>query len=373
LIFPTLLIELTNNNPYNDVNIFEFGGWSLPIFIVNSIFLIFYFLQKNSKLPLPFKKLIKYIENNDISKRTTLVILFVMFGIYLLFSIDELGREEFELGDYRGIPDYVKKIQFSEKILSPDLRYVLLHVSYVVFDNLRILPLMASISLLLLTYFITVEISKKRLAGIVAFFILLQSNLFLLFDTTSVYENFWTAFYFLSLYLIFKKPVVSHVAFFLSIVSKPISITLLPINFFAIKASEVTKRNKILLLVGYVFLILLILVAFATDNLTHTQNLELNKENFVTALNEFGNTLRFDGLILLLFFPTLLILKSKTKIIADKINFIFIALSFAMLSQPVMYFAIGMTLQPYRLIPLIVFAAISIGMIFTQTKKLDQL
>jgi len=65
--------------------------------------------------------------------------------------------------------------------------------------------------------------------------------------------------------------------------------------------------------------------------------------------------MNFDGLILLIFFPMLLILRKKSRIIKDKINFIFIAISFAIMSQPIMFSLINMTLQPYRVIPIIVF------------------
>jgi len=89
-------------------------------------------------------------------------------------------------------------------------------------------------------------------------------------------------------------------------------------------------------------------------------------------MNEFGNTLRFDGLILMLFIPCIIILFKKTGQIAKSVNLIFVGIIMSILSQPIMYSLIDMTLQPYRFIPLIVFSAISIGIIFSNSNISNQ-
>ena len=68
----------------------------------------------------------------------------------------------------------------------------------------------------------------------------------------------------------------------------------------------------------------------------------------------------------------MIILVSKKGKIAKSINIIFVGIIFSILSQPIMFAMIDMTLQPYRFIPIITFCAISIGMIFSNTKNLDQ-
>jgi len=372
LVFPALIIETTNSNFNRDVDIFELGAWALPIIFSNVIFIGFYIIYRKDKLPKIINKVIFFINENDISKKTSLIILLILFFIYIVFTIDEFSREEFELGDYKGVFEAAKDYEFGEIGIGPKLKYFFLHVSYLAFDNIRILPFIASISLLLITYFLTLEITKKRFAAVVAFSVLLQSNLFLLFDTTSTYENFWTFFYFLSIYLIFKIPIASPFTFIVSILSKALIITLMPVNLFAITISKISKRNKIFLFVGYSVIVVLILVAASTGKLSHSEKLNFDETNFVSSMNEFGNNMRYEGLIIVSFLPTLLILHSKLGIIREKVNFIFIAISFAILSQPIMNFAIGMTSQPYRLIPLIVFIAIAIGMIFANSKKMDQ-
>lgn len=373
LIFPILLVEITNSQYNKEINIFEMGGWAIPIIISNIIFLGVYFLYSKKKLPTIIEKLIDYISRNDLSRRNSVIILAILFSIYIIFSIDEFQYEEFELGDYVAVEKAIREYDIdSTKIISNQIRNFLLYSSHVVFDNLRIIPFFASISLLFTTYFLTLEITKKRFAGIISFSVLLQSNLFLLFDTTSTYANFWTLFYLLSIYLIFKKPVGSHVLFIFSLMSKAIIITLLPINLFTIKISKTSKRNKIFLLLGYIVLILFLLIGLVTNNIPHSEKLDFDADRLIPNMNEFGNSLRYDGLILVLFFPILLILRNRSKFNRDKINFIFIAISFAIISQPVMNMMIGMTLQPYRFIPVIVFFAIAVGMIFSNFNKVDQ-
>ena len=76
---------------------------------------------------------------------------------------------------------------------------LLLDASQTIFQNIKILPFVASILVILFTYLLTVQITEKRFAGIIAILVLIQSHTFLRFDTVAVYENFWVLFYLLSL------------------------------------------------------------------------------------------------------------------------------------------------------------------------------
>ena len=67
---------------------------------------------------------------------------------------------------------------------------ILLDVSQDFFQNIKLLPFIASILVIVFTALITIQISKKRFAGIVSMIILLQSITFIDFDTIAVYENF---------------------------------------------------------------------------------------------------------------------------------------------------------------------------------------
>lgn len=373
LVFPALLIESTIGESDREINLFEFGGWAIPIIFCNIVFVGLLIIHKLNRLPIGLSKIIHKISVNDVSRKISFITLLVLFSVYIIFSIDELQREEFELGDYKGVEKEAKEFNFHEgRVISPNLRYFFLHISFLLFDNIRILPFIASISLLLVTFFLTLELTKKRISALIAFTILLQSNLFLLFDTTSSYENFWTAFYFFSLYLIFKKPIGSHVSFILGMLTKPLAVTFLPVNLFAIFTNNIKKSRQIILWITYGAIILLIIIAFITNNISAFDELNFDLKKLISSMNEFGNTLRFDSLILLLFIPTIIILFRKKGQIAKSVDLIFVGIIISILSQPIMYSLVDMTLQPYRFIPLIVFSAISIGIIFSNSNIVDQ-
>jgi len=372
VIFPKFLVEISINDRYRTVNFFDtVGTLTYEIIIVNVIFFGILILYKKNKYLSKFKKIFPKILDNDVSKRNAFVIIFVLFIIYFIFTFDEFFREEFELGDYFGVKEqFTKEYVLEENLGQYFVRYSLLWISANVFENVRIIPYIASIGLLLTTYFLTLELTKKRISGLIAFTILLQSNLFLLFDTTSSYENFWTCFYFISLYMILKKPIGSPVSFILSLLSKPLVITLLPINIYMILTKKI--RNKKFLIITYGVIIVLITISVTSTNL-FISNVELDLDKFTYGLNEFGNSLRFDNIILLLFFPAtifLIIRFRKTKDIIN-VNIILIGIIFTLLSQPILLAMADFSIQPYRFIPFIVFTSIAIGMTFMNPKKED--
>ena len=87
----------------------------------------------------------------------------------------------------------------------------LLDISLDIFQNIKLLPFIASILIVVFTYLITVQFCQKRFAGIISVVVLLQTYTFLKFDTTAVYENFWVLFFLISLYMIEKKWFLSPV------------------------------------------------------------------------------------------------------------------------------------------------------------------
>ena len=97
---------------------------------------------------------------------------------------------------------------------------ILLLTSLEVFQNVKLLPFLGSIALLLVTYIFTNEITKNRKAGIISLLFLIQSYTFLKYDSFAMYENFWVLFYVLSLYLIYKKFYTSCISYALSIFTK---------------------------------------------------------------------------------------------------------------------------------------------------------
>ena len=108
-------------------------------------------------------------------------------------------------------PDGESENPYIEEQNDRYVRMFLLDSSLKLFQNIKILPFVASILVIFFTYLLTVQITQKRFAGVIAILVLVQSHTFLRFDTVAVYENFWVLFYLMSLYVINKQWILSPI------------------------------------------------------------------------------------------------------------------------------------------------------------------
>jgi hypothetical protein len=239
-----------------------------------------------------------------------------------------------------------------------------------IFDNYKVIPFIASISLLVLTYFFTTEITKKRFSGIVAMVIVLQSNVFLFYDTTAAYPSFWILFYLLSLFLILKKWPLSPISYITSVLSKAMTAAFLPFSLFFIYRSSIPKRNKILVTISYGVVVALG-VAFILIFGVRLVGGEIvfNWNDFLVGFSYFDFSFRGDGLFILFLLPLtvgLFIALKKRVEHADSIMLLIMAM---LLSAPFMGGFSDLQNMPYRFVPLIVFFAVGVGILLS--KKLS--
>ena len=105
----------------------------------------------------------------------------------MIATSSELGTEE-TWGDYEGVKQRAQTWTLESIPTSTEnhVKYFLITTSMKIFGNYAVIPFIASIALVLVTFDITRKITQKRFAAIVAVIILLQSNLFLTYDDTSV-------------------------------------------------------------------------------------------------------------------------------------------------------------------------------------------
>ena len=123
---------------------------------------------------------------------------------------------------------------------------LLLDFSQQYLENIKILPFVASILVVIFTALITIQITKKKFAGIIAILVLLQSFTFLEFDTIAVYENFWVLFYLISLYTIQRRWPLSSISFILAVFTKAFVVTYFFMNIYWIFRAEISKRKSML-------------------------------------------------------------------------------------------------------------------------------
>jgi len=253
VVFPALIIDIISTHE-NILEPFEIGPMAVPLIITNIIILGIGYLHYTKKLPQMAQRSIRYFLNFETTPKTTLIVVLFILFFYVGYSANELFlNEEEQWGDFVIVKEAMKLWPYGESShsyvneqLDRHVRMLLFFASVQLFDNIKIIPFIASILLILVTYFITKEITQKRFAGIISMLVLIQSYTFLKYDTVAVYENFWTLFYLLSLYLIIKKWYLSPISYILSIFSKAFIISYLPMSiFFYIQITNGKTKKKL--------------------------------------------------------------------------------------------------------------------------------
>ena len=379
IIFPGFFISIYF--PYNvEIVPFEPSIWLIPVSSFSFVFLVLGFMYYKRKLPVQVYKCIQFILNFEISKRITVILGIIIFVFYIGFSVNELSINE----DGQFPDDYdilMTALQIWPSTESDDIyvqeqnsRYVrmlLLVSSIEIFQNIKILPFVASISLLIVTFFLTYQISHKRFSGIVALLIILQSHTFLFFDTVAVFENFWILFFLISLYLINRKWQLSSILYLLALFSKAfIFVFFLPTIFYIYRA-RISSRKKIWAMCSYGGVILIILAVFSFGDSVYGDIINISDSEFFLALNTLGYTLRYDVFIILSLLPVTIGLFFTSRRGFLQADSILILILTSLLAGPFISMLTGFYLQqvvvmPYRFLPLIVFVAIGIGVFLSK-------
>jgi len=372
LIFPALLVTITSGSE-SQINSFEIGAWAAPFFIINLLILGFGVIFYKKIFPKKIENGFKFILNFEVSRKVSLIVIIILFGIYLIFTIPELNQKEIDVWkDWESVEPFI--INFPEGEGSSQLKslYVknfLLYSSLTVFQNVKLVSFLASISLILLTYFFTVKISQKRFAGLVAMVILLQSHTFLRYDTTATFSNFWTLFYVLSLYLIYKKWQLSPLSYIASIFSKPLTATFLPMTLFVVFRSKASRKNKIILTISYLVIIGILAagVLLISDSPYRNSLINFDIAEFWSGFTAWAFQLRIDGLVLVFLLPLIIGLFLKARQGNQDLDSILVLIAGILFAAPLLAGFTEFNLQPYRWIPLIVFFAIGVGALLSKS------
>jgi len=365
LVFPALIVSLTTEFPDETVDPFEFGVLFPAFLIANLILLGIFILYHIKKLPTLILNSIKFIFSFEVSKRVSILAILALLGVYVAFSSHELQEPD-------NWPDYFHVLKDFEAwtlgsisgLLSLQLHVnnALFFITINFFHNIKLVPFVASISLVLLTYLFTVQITKKRFAGLVSMTILLSSQTFLLYDTTPTYPNYWTLFYILSLYLITKRWQLSAVSYVLSIFSKPLTALFLPFTLFFTYRANILRKQKILTALSYgvIIIIGLVVIVSEIDQPGSACRDCSDIKDLWRGFGVLGFMFGLDSGFLIFLIPLILglfILSRKGLVLADAVMLLIVGV---LLSAPLSVFG-GHHVYPYRLIPFIVFFAVGVG------------
>ncbi|MBT4326745.1 MAG: hypothetical protein HOD60_07530 [Candidatus Nitrosopelagicus sp.] len=303
----------------------------------------------------------------DVSNKIAMIAIAIILSIYIGATVGEFAVEE-SWSDFSRIQGAVID-RGIENLQGFDLyvKYTLLTVSLNFFGDMRVVPFLASIALLVTTFFIAKEITKKRVPGIIAMVLVLQSNIFLSYDTSATYSNFWILFYVLSLYLILRKWQLSHMSFVLSIFSKSVSAIFLPMTMFFV-LNNTKGRRRIYLTVSYGALMIAGVFAASNSNIMFGDTTYL-PENFTKGIESFSYQLRFDPIILIFLLPLSVMLFLKSLKGYAQANSIQVLILGFLLVPPLLITFTEQTNEPYRLIPLVVFFAVGVSTLLGKIKQ----
>lgn len=371
VLFPALIqISDTVKIPGVDPVIpepFEPGVWSVGVIISSFITLGLALLYFKKKLPGFLLTLFTKLFSFEISKKSAFIVLLVLLIIYLSSSSIELSNQKY-FEDYVNVknrleswpPDQISSFE-------PHVRYFFLKTSIVLFGNDKVIPLLASAALLVVTYFLTKTITQKRFAGIVSVVILMQSSVFLHYDTTAAYTNFWILFYLLSLYLVYRPWPLSPISYLLSIFSKALTVVFLPMSVYFILRSGIPRKQKIIT-AGVTSGIILIGVLAYLEGFSTAQGTEeeFDSKEFWMGFTSFSYQLRFDGLVIIFLIPLVIGLFLVSRKGVKHGESIMVLLSGILIIAPILTGFTNQTNQPYRFVPLVVFFAIGVGVLLSK-------
>ena len=358
-------IEIARPDP------FETGVWAVPLIVVDAIVFGLLILYFKKKLPKQLSSAFSFLFSFEISKKVSIIVVAIIIIGYIAATADELGVEE-TWSDYKLVKERAQtwNLESIPTSTEPHVKYFLITTSMQLFGNYKVIPFIASIALLITTFLITSQITRKRFAGIIALIILLQSNLFLTYDTSVAYDNFWILFYLLSLYLIFKVWPLSPIAYLLALPSKALTILFLPMSLFFIFRSNINRKRKIIIAIVTVAIILILVSIVSARGISFVlaggEQTEFDSNDFWVGFTSMAPQLRFDGIVLMFLLPLVvgLFLSSRRGMLqADSV----MVLIMGMLLIPAILAGFSdQTNQPYRFVPLIVFFAVGVGTILSK-------
>ena len=377
VLFPALLIHEFGDMSTDKYNPFEIGNNAILLIISNTIIFLIIFLYKKNKFYNLIIKINK-IRNFDLSKKLFVILGIVILTTYIIITASELSIDEsVQFSDYQILISGLETFPVTDsgdmivdEQNSRFVRMILLGFSQDVLNNIKVVPFISSITLIVIAGMTAIQISQRRIAGLVTMIILLQGYTFLEYDTIAVYENLWVTFFLLSIYSIHKKWYMSGFFYLLSVFSKAFSTPFLILNVFYVLKSEKTNSMKIRILISYLIIILIMFGLFSIGNTIYDDIVQIDVNRFINSLSDFSSQMRFDLFLLIMILPTTIGLffaaRRGVKHAESMLFFIPILLLFGPLVALVTDFYV---ILPYRFIPLITFISISISIILFKSIK----
>ena len=298
---------------------------------------------------------------------------------YWAFTVGELFVDECtNLGDCfdfdrRMSRLHVWNIDWIKDDFRHTVHFLLLETSYQLFHNYKVLVLASSTLLLVVSYLFTVNLAEKRLAGIVAVIVILQSSNFHVYDTSVTYPSFWALLFLTALYLTTTKAwYLSPLPYIISIPAKAITALYMP----GILAFEFFYNRKAFYLFSVLSVVGLILI-FSMVQLSDRELggfLVIDDIHFQKFAGGFVSWM-WQGFaddqvtLLLLVIGGFLLLMNRKKIKNSKP--VLLLVLGMILTSPILTGMTTYSIWPYRMLPLVILIGLMVGMVVSNYNKID--
>lgn len=297
----------------------------------------------------------------------------VMFFIEL-FVPECTGLEDCFDFDRRMARLYVWDVGWIDNDFRHMLHMGLLTLSYQLFGNYKVLVLASSALLLVVSYLLTTVLSGKRIGGFISIAVILQSSIFFNYDTSVTYPSFWALLFVTAVYLATTtKQYLSPIPYVLSIPAKALTALFLP-GLLAFLWLEGKKK----LFVSY-----LVISGLGLSSIFLFEFLNSKDVGGLFLFSEVDYSKFFMGfvswmwkgfgsdqitLMILVVFGALLFFNRKKIPHSGSV----LALSGSMvLISPILTGLTTYDIWPYRMLPLVVFTGVIVGMVISNIDKIN--
>tara|TARA_B100001123_G_C15286348_1_gene1015756 strand:- start:1070 stop:2233 length:1164 start_codon:yes stop_codon:yes gene_type:complete len=377
VVFPALILHEFGKISTDRFNAFEIGNNAILLIVSNIVVISLGFLYKKNKLP-SFSSPINKIRTFEISKKQSLIAGIIILVVYTGITVPELTIDE-----TTQFPDVFTLLVGLESFPITDsgdtvideqnsrfVRMILLGFSQDYFNNIKVIPFISSIILVAVTGLIAIQISHRRIAGLIAMIVLLQGYTFLEYDTIAVYENLWITFFLFSIYTIHKRWYLSGILYLLSVFSKAFATPFLILNVFYVLRSSSNRSKKLRILISYGIIILIMFGLFSIGNTIYDDIIYVDFNRFMSSLSDFSSQMRFDTFLLIMILPVMIGLFFAARNGVKHAESMLFFIPSLLLAGPLVALATDyFVILPYRFIPLIVFFSISIAVVIFRNIK----
>lgn len=286
-------------------------------------------------------------------------------GLFLITSIFVLANYHNITNpintDYGAVPrsylDTCHLLQFPET--RAPLKAWMLCVSEKYLGDINFIPFAFATGLIPLTFLLIRKITHDQRSALIGSGLLLLSPIISYLGTTASLSTEWVFFMLLSAYLAYRQPKLAGVAFFASVAAKGLTLVLLPFLVWWIIKSDIKNKTHALVSLGCAAVVIGLISFFGYNSIIQQVIFGFYPDEIAQAAYDTWFVFRSDPLQFVLV-PLGIILSLQSKNPIGKPLGIMMAFYWSLVFLfPIFSFYM---MFDYRMIPLIIFAAISIGM-----------